>query len=163
MDSGWVFEMTNMMGQPLHQALLKILTAQRDLYLQLSDLARRQSQHVARGESEELMTVLAARNRLIEQLAPLDQQLTPYKGRWQEILNMVSPRDRESLASRLQEVQKLLADILAQDEADKDLLIKQKTEVNTQINQVVSGTQLNRAYGVKPRAIAGSDLGGFKG
>jgi hypothetical protein len=127
--------------------LVRVLTAQRGLYAQILGLAKQQSQHVATGESEALMTVLAARSRLIERVVPLDRELQPYKGRWQEVLDGLLPADRKVVGGLLQEVQRLLSEILALDEKDKEALVKQRTAVGTEIKRVVSGAALNRAYG----------------
>lgn len=144
-------------GSPQTTAVVKALTAQRELYVQLLALAKQQSQYVMTGESEALMTVLAARSRLIDQVAPLDKELQPYKGRWQEVLDGLPQVQKEAVAKLLKEVQGLLSDILAQDEKDKESLIRQKTEVGVQIQRTVTGRTLNNAYGVKPRT--GSVLG----
>jgi len=47
----------------------------------------------------------------------------------------------------LQEVQRLLSDILALDERDKESLVKQKSVIGTEIKRTVTGAALNRAYG----------------
>ena len=127
--------------------IVRALSGQRALYVQILALARQQSTYVATGESEALMTVLAARNRLIEQVAPLDRDLRPFKGRWQEVLDGLPAADRQSVGRLLQEVQQLLGEILSQDEKDKDTLIRQKTGVGAQLQRAVSGAALNRAYG----------------
>jgi len=139
----------------LAEQLIAVLAAQRDLYTQLDDLARQQTEYVATGQSAPLMSVLAARQRLVDQLSPLDQQLQPYKGRWQETLDGLAPETRGTVARLLQDVQHLLAQILARDDADKQSLIQQKTEIGTQIQGAVTGRQLNRAYGARPRMPAG--------
>lgn len=133
------------------------LAAQRDLYLQLAKLARRQSEYVASGQTEELMEILSARARVIEQIEPLDKQLQPYKGRWQETLDTMSLADKQKIVPLLKEVQQLLADILAQDEADKESLVQQKQQVSAEISKTVAGAALNKAYGVKPRLAPGME------
>ena len=142
-------------GQTLGQQIAAALVAQRDLYVQLGALARQQSEYVATGESELLMTVLAARARLIEQIMPLDAKLTPYKGRWQEVIDGLPVEDREKVVPLLKEVQQLLAEILAHDEADMESLVRQKQQVGNEIGRAVTGTAVNKAYGVRPRVGAG--------
>jgi len=127
--------------------LVRALSGQRALYQEILSLAKQQSQYVATGETEALMSVLAARNRLIEQVVPLDRELAPYKGRWQEVLDGLPSADRKVVGGLLQEVQKLLGDILALDERDKESLVKQRSVVGTEIKRTVTGAALNRAYG----------------
>lgn len=130
---------------------LRVLAAQKGLYEQLLALARRQSEFVSTGQSEELMSVLAARSRLIDQVTPLDRELQPFKGRWQEVLDGLGATDRGAVAGLLKDVQRLLGEILAQDEIDKEKLNRQKAEIGREIGRTVTGSALNRAYGVKPR------------
>jgi predicted nuclease with TOPRIM domain len=147
--------MMTMLGMPAAkketqaEMLVRALSGQRGLYVQLLALARQQSQFVATGETEQLMEVLSARSRLIEQVGPLDKELQPFKGRWQEVLDGLAAADRAKVAGLLKEVQQLLADILAQDEIDKESLQKQKSEVGVQINRTVTGAALAKAYGRK--------------
>jgi hypothetical protein len=134
---------------PTAATLVRTLTGQKNLYLQILSLARQQSEYVATGESESLMSVLGARARLIEQVAPLDKELQPYKGRWQQVLDGLPTAERKTVGGLLQEVQKLLSDILAQDERDKESLVRQKADVGAEIQRTVSGAAVARAYGVK--------------
>src|SRR5437867_3129750 len=122
-------------GTSLVATLVPALSGQRTLYGQILALARQQSAHVAAGENEALMTVLAARSRLIDHVAPLDRQLQPYKGRWQEVLDGLPSNDRKVVGGLLQEVQRLLAEILATDERDKESLVRQKSHMGGEIRR----------------------------
>ena len=128
--------------------LVHALTGQKALYTQILALAQQQSGYVATGENESLMTVLAARNRLIQQVEPLDRELQPYKGKWQEVLDGLPSAERKTVGTLLQQVQRLLGEILAQDERDKESLLRQRTVIGTEIKRSVSGAALHRAYGV---------------
>ena len=134
-------------GGGLVHTLVRALSGQKSLYEQILTLAKQQSQYVATGETETLMTVLGARSRLIEQVVPLDHELQPYKGRWQEVLDGLPSADRKIVGGLLQDVQKLLADILELDERDKESLVKQRSVVGVEIKRTVTGVALNRAYG----------------
>jgi hypothetical protein len=134
-------------GGGMVATLVRALSGQKALYAQILTLARQQSQYVASGESEALMTVLGARGRLIEQVMPLDRELQPYKGRWQEVLDGLPAADRKVVGGLLQDVQKLLGEILTLDERDKESLVRQKSVVGIEIKRTVTGAALNRAYG----------------
>jgi hypothetical protein len=127
--------------------LVRVLSAQKGLYAQILALARQQSQYVATGESEALMAVLGARSRLIEQVVPLDAELQPFKGRWQEVLDGLPENDRSVVGPLLKEVQQLLSEILETDERDKESLVRQKEAVGTEIKRSVTGAAVARAYG----------------
>ena len=72
----------------------------------------------------------------------------PFKGKWQEVLDGLAPGDREVVAGLLKDVQQLLSEILTQDEADKQSLMRQKADIGVQIKRTVTGVALNRAYGM---------------
>lgn len=138
-------------GVSLGSMLARALSGQKTLYTQILTLCRQQTEFVRTGDTEGLMEVLAARGRIIEQVTPLDRELQPYKGRWQQVLDGLPQADRAVVGGLLMEVQKLLADILSADESDKDALVRQKNAVAADITRAVSGAALNRAYGVKGR------------
>jgi hypothetical protein len=126
--------------------LVRALSGQKAAYSQILSLARQQSAHVAAGESEALMVIFSARNRLIHDIAAFDRDLQPYKGRWQEVLDGLPTADRRVVGELLQEVQRLLAEILERDERDKESLQRQKAVVGGEIQRAVTGAALNKAY-----------------
>ncbi len=136
-------------GGGIAATLTRVLSMQKTIYVQILALAHQQSQYVASGASESLMTVLGARSRLIEHVVPLDAELRPFKGRWQEVLDGLPDADRAVVGPLLKEVQQLLAEILETDERDKESLVRQKTVVGTEIKRTVTGAALNRAYGIR--------------
>ena len=97
------------------------------------------------------MTVLGARSRLIQEVAPIDRELQPCKGRWQQVLDGLPTADRRVVGELLQDVQRLLGSILEQDERDKESLMRQRTVIGGEISRSVSGAALHKAYGVAAR------------
>lgn len=140
------------------KVLVELLTRQHDLYRQLAELANKQSQFVRTGDAESLMSILGVRAGIIEQIEPLDKQIHPYRENWDASLSKLSQHDRMTAQGLMGAVQQLLSQILKQDEEDRKLLMEQKQQVGTQIRQAVTGSVVNKAYGVKPK----SNLGGFK-
>ena len=135
----------------LEQKLINALTAQRAIYTELAALAKKQSDYVNSYDTENLMAVLGARSRLLDQIAPLDRDLQPYKECWQQTLEKCGMDARGVITMLLTQVRQLLADILERDETDKEILVRQKQEVAGQIRHTVTGTQVTRAYGARPR------------
>lgn len=135
----------------LEQTLIDALSAQRAIYTELAALAKKQSEYVNTYDTENLMAILGARSRLLDQIAPLDRVLRPYKDCWQETLEKCGTDARGVITMLLTQVRQLLADILERDETDKEILVRQKQEVAGQIRHTVTGTQVTRAYGARPR------------
>ncbi len=135
--------------------LMDLLGRQQGLYRQLATLTAQQSEFVRSGATEKLMSILSARARIIEQLEPIDRQIQPYRANWDATLAALPAEERTGVQSLMAEVQQMLADILKQDEEDRKLLMEQKEEIGLEINKTVTGVQLNKAYGVRPKMGGG--------
>ena len=59
-------------GGGIVPVLVRALSGQKAAYSQILSLARQQSAHVAAGESEALMVIFGARNKLIHDIAVFD-------------------------------------------------------------------------------------------
>jgi len=139
----------------LGRTLVQTLTSQRDLYTQLAELARQQSDFVAAGASEDLMTILAARSRLIDQLGPLDVQLQPFKANGKRFSTPSARTIAPPFPCSSRRSSNFCPTSFSRTKADRQALIIQKTDVGSQIGRAVTGSQLNRAYGAPARASPG--------
>jgi len=128
------------------EKLLKLLEAQRAIYLQLAQLGEQQSQCVERGDTESLLSLLGRRQQQIDQLLSLNSQLEPYKQRWAELWPELDEAQQARLRDCMNAVQQLLEDQLARDDRDRATLHEQREGVNKQLRQVKQGSQMNRAY-----------------
>jgi hypothetical protein len=144
--------MTTQLNAPIDApAIIAALSQQQRLYTELESLSQRQSAHVASGDADDLMIVIAARTRILDQLAAVDRTLTPYRGQWQETLDQLPVPERTQIAGLLQQVQQLLSLILARDESDQKALTAQKESVAMKLTHAATGRQVNRAYAATRR------------
>jgi hypothetical protein len=126
--------------------LTELLIQQRDVYLQLRELARTQARAVAEERPEELLRVLGDRQRRINELLEINAQLEPFRSRWAELRQAMGRPEQLEVGELVEQVQKLLAEILQQDEGDCDAL-RQRTESHRNAAAAVSvGQRLNAAY-----------------
>ena len=138
--------------------MIHLLTQQRLLYIQLRDLASRQSTLVDGKDPETLLRILAGRQRLIDRLAGLDRELRPVRADWQKIAEMLPPQQRQQAQELVQNVQNILGEIIVRDERDSETLSQQRQEVAKEICNVNAGKRVNRAYG-GPQYTPGRSLG----
>lgn len=129
------------------ETLVELLDQQHAIYRQLRDLSERQSQLVADGDAESLLTLLNQRQGLIDELLRINEQIDPFKQRWSELWAELDAEQRRRVRERMDAVQSLLDGIMQQDEQDRQALVAQRAQVGEQLGQVHRGAAVNRAYG----------------
>lgn len=132
--------------QPV-ETLVGLLDQQHEIYLQLRELAQRQSRLVADGDAESLLTLLNQRQALIDQLLKINEQIEPFKKQWSAFWAELDASQRQRIRERMDAVQSLLDGIMEQDERDRQALAAQRSQVGQRLSDVSRGTAVNRAYG----------------
>jgi DNA repair ATPase RecN len=141
--------------------LIALLDQQRRIYHQLGDLSRQQSQLVSAGDAEPLLSLLGQRQQLIDQLTQLNGRIDPYKRDWPALWAQLDRGDR--IQQLIDQVQKLLDDIVQQDEKDRVALSAQRQHVADELQQVRHGTAVNRAYGRPTTGLDNNRYTDFQG
>lgn len=130
--------------------LLRLLTQQRNAYQTLRDLADEQLAAVEAGASDGLISLLAKRQAVIDDLAGLNDELAPYRQLGEDLANHLPEVQRQAVRVLIDEIDHLLAAVTAADERSREQLEAARTSVSRQLNAVGrSGAALN-AYGKKP-------------
>ncbi len=126
--------------------LVELLTQQRDHYRQLKTLSDEQQQLVAAGQPEQLLAVLGQRQRHVEALTTLNEQLAPLRPRMSEVAEASPASVRDQLRGLVDEVQDLLEAIIHQDEQDKQRLTQGRDAIKTQLAKVARTPAALSAY-----------------
>ncbi|MBN1766784.1 MAG: hypothetical protein JW860_16135 [Sedimentisphaerales bacterium] len=126
--------------------LNELLSQEGVLYKQLHELAQRQGELVDGHDPELLLKVLAARQRLIDRISTIDRQIQPIREDWQKIAPELSEGQRLETQRLVDNVRRILGDILACDEKDFNALKTQKENVAEKIRTTSSGKKVNKAY-----------------
>ncbi len=151
-------------GQPLQPAtphespalwaprLARVLDRQRDLYLRLDALSRTQADAIHAEDTDGLLSILAQRQALIDDIAALNEDLAPFVDRWDDLAPRLSPEQRAPLRARFDEVAQLVKEIADRDDADRRVLESRRAVVAAELNSLSSARGAVRAY-------AGADRG----
>lgn len=157
------------MTAPLHASaevprLFALLEKQRALYQSLSELSRQQAGTIAEGRADALLAILAARQKLIDQIGMLNADLDPFRQRWDAILAALPAGERARAGDLVKQVQQLLGQIVEQDERDRNALTVARNRVQTElqkmnnvggaINAYRSSAGTPPAAPVAPRSVA---------
>lgn len=129
--------------------VLYLLGRQRDLYLQLKSLADQQGQLIETGATEQLLSLLARRQGLIDMLGQCSAEISPYRARIGEIAEQADGKVSEQIKSLVQEVRSLLESIMEQDDRGRQNLAESRDAVSHQLKQAAGAGAAIHAYGPK--------------
>ena len=122
-----------------------LLQQQRDFYRELKSHSERQGALIASGATDQLLSLLAQRQRLIDGLGQVSSSLAPYRSRIATIADQASGDIGEQMRAMVEEVRVLLETIIATDEKGKADLEAARDRVGGQIRQAAGAAAA--AYG----------------
>lgn len=124
-----------------------LLQQQRDLYRELKSHSEQQDALIASGATDQLLSLLAQRQRLIDGLGQVSSSLAPYRSRIAAIADQASGDLGEQMRAMVEEVRELLESIIATDEKGKADLEAARDKVGGQIRQAAGAVAAAGAYG----------------
>ncbi|MEM9348248.1 MAG: hypothetical protein AAGB26_16695 [Planctomycetota bacterium] len=124
-----------------------LLERQRDLYRELKSHSEQQDALIASGATDQLLSLLAQRQRLIDGLGQVSTSLAPYRSRIAAIADQAASDVGEQMRSMVEEVRVLLESIIAFDEKGKADLEAARDKVGGQIRQAAGAVAAAGAYG----------------
>lgn len=128
----------------------RILDRQRDLYASLEGLARTQSERIEADDSDGLLDVLSRRQAVVDQVVLLNDELTPFAKRWEELAPRLPAAHRDSLRRKFDEVSRLVQSIQHRDEADRRALEARRDAVGSELEGLARVRGAAAAYGKPP-------------
>ncbi|MGA2443618.1 MAG: hypothetical protein ABSH08_21910 [Tepidisphaeraceae bacterium] len=140
--------------------VLAAMRRQLDCYQRLGKLTKTQHEYVQNSRNEDLLALLGQRQRLLEEMAQLEQIITPAKRNWKQFTAGLPDDQRTEAESLVGETRRLLEEIAAADRDDTLVLHQRKLNAGRGINQATAARKFNRAYAAAAygQARAGLDL-----
>lgn len=139
-------------------ALIDVVARQRGLYEELKTLADQQASFIAQGDTEKLLSVLSARQTLVDELILLNQRVAPMREAWSSISALVDDDQRDHLNGMLDQVRDLMRGIMEQDERDRGQLEQAMATVSREITATTrAGNAINAYRSNQPRAAKYTD------
>jgi len=140
--------------------LLKLLRQYRQYYLELKRLADQQRALIQAEQSEELLKLLAKRQKIVEAIGRVHQQMAPYQQGWDELKDQLDEPCRTELQNLLTEVESMLTGLLDHDRRDCQDLSARKQKIAGQLTGATKGRAATRAYGGEVGSGEGSRRSG---
>ncbi len=127
-------------------ALIDLLERQRSMVDRLAELARQQSSLVERGETEALLSLLAERQRIIDDFVATQDDLAPLSQGLQERLSAVAAQDRRRVGALIDRINDALADVMRCDDHDQRTMQAERDRIREDLAGVGTSKQARRAY-----------------
>lgn len=124
-----------------------LLTLQHDLFGRLDDLSRRQAAFIRSDDTDRLLSLLGERQNLIDRIAQTNQQLEPYKARWELMLGEMPLGNRDRVRQKLDAVAVLAGAIAQRDDADRRELQQRRDATASELAKVSRARGAVAAYG----------------
>jgi|YNPMSStandDraft_1061717.scaffolds.fasta_scaffold02031_7 hypothetical protein len=126
--------------------LAELVSQKYRLLQSVQELVARQEELIERGEMTSLLEVLVVKQRMLDELQTLERRLEPFRHQDPQTRRWRNEVLRQQTAARLQECQKLLADILQREKRCESELLRRREETAEQLRNLCTTSQMLAAY-----------------
>jgi hypothetical protein len=136
--------------------LAELIDAKRDILEQVLSLVARQIEQVAAGDMDALMNVLAAKERLLSALQPVETALVPFRSQDPDGRMWRSSADRQRCRESAERCTALLSEILEQEKQTELSMTKRRDDAAEQLQGTHAARRARQAYQQKTEAPRGT-------
>jgi hypothetical protein len=137
------------------EKLAELIRRKHDCLTQLHAMGARQMELVQEGSMAELLDVLSAKQRSIDELQRLQKALDPFRGQAPEGRQWRTPEDRQQCAETIQRCEVLLGEIIQQEKRSTDELVRRRDEAAARLQEVHRASHVRGAYTAQADPNAG--------
>jgi hypothetical protein len=127
-------------------ALMQTLERQRDLYRRLRALTERQRGLVSQDDPQPLLALLGDRQKLVDELLSVNEQLAQYRRGWTEVYGRLDEPSRRRVTEMLEEANATLGLILNSDSRDSAMLSTRRQDLADRMSAVGEASRAGAAY-----------------
>ncbi len=127
-----------------------------DCLRQLWQLSGQQNELVDIGELNQLMKVLAAKQRLLNNLQTIEKNLDPFRDDDPEQRTWRTPDDRKQCAAMIDECEQLLGQVVQHEHQCEGLLRHRRDEAARRLQGAHVASQARDAYAQQPSSATGN-------
>ncbi len=135
------------MNAPTSTSTLQALIRQKlDVVRVLAELARQQVSFVESGEMTRLLTLLAGKQTMLNQLQAIEDQLTPFRGQPPHTRQWASTAERQECLDNVARCEAILAEIIQQEKQAEAVMVRRRDQLAVQLNGAQSAGEATAAY-----------------
>ncbi|QDT00060.1 hypothetical protein [Adhaeretor mobilis] len=113
---------------------------------QLCAIGRKQSELIAADKIGDLLRLISTKQRLILALQAIERELQPFHEQHPESRVWPSLQARQQCAAQAEVCQKLLAEVMALEQANEQQMTIRRDQTASQINTAASASKVHGAY-----------------
>ena len=129
------------------QAFVDNLERQIQIYQSLGQVTQKQIEYMKAGDHEAMMALLGEKQRLMDDLEPIEAKIRPIKELWEPIKSSVPPASIQPAEDALRRVRDSLKQLIDLENAWKELVDKEKSAVREKLSKLTQARQMKQAYG----------------
>ncbi len=133
--------------------LKKLLAQQVIYYRELEGYSKDQGDMVARGDTESLISLLGSRQKVLDRLGAIADQMAVYRASWQDLWDGLGENDRKLVGGLVDASEDLLKGIIERDELDKANLSAAKDAIENQVQKTQNRGAAMNAYQNQARGV----------
>ncbi len=126
--------------------LTRLMDDQQQLLQRLDAIGEKQSALIEAVDTQGLLTLLGERQVLIEKVLEIQEELDPFRQRWDELNQSLKADQQEAVAKQIDDLGELMKRVCQRDEHDSMLLSKQRDHLADQLTGVSRGRSALSAY-----------------
>ncbi|MCA9312183.1 MAG: flagellar protein FlgN [Phycisphaerales bacterium] len=126
--------------------LLRILEQQVGQFQELDGMSREQAALISAGRSDELLSLLGARQVVVDRITRLNGELEPFLASWKSLADDLPAHLRDDVRGRMQELDELVRTIAARDDADQRALEQRRVGVQDELAALSRNRNAVAAY-----------------
>lgn len=130
--------------------VLALLRRQSTLFDALGTLSRTQRGAIEEGPADAVISLLARRQQVVEQLTALAEELEPYRACWQDTRDGLDPNQCAEADRLLDRSEQSLRAILECDDQDRTLLMEARQKAGDELSRIHRSGRALDAYGAAP-------------
>jgi len=130
--------------------VMTLLRRQAALFDALGTLSRDQRGAIEQGSPDAILSLLARRQQVVEQLTGLAGELEPYRVQWAATRDRLEAVQREEADRLVAASEQHLEGILERDEHDRSLLQQARQKAGEELTRINRSGQAMNAYGATP-------------
>ena len=131
-------------------SLAALIDSQVSKYQELADITQAQSAAVNEGDTDALLSTLAKRQVVIQQITAANADLAPFIHAWQDHSNAIPPALADTIRSSMGQLDTLVQQINDADDRDRIALEEKRAAVSSELVGVTKRRTAMHAYAAKP-------------
>jgi len=126
---------------------VELLERQLAVYQELEELSRRQIDLIEADDTDGLLSLLAAREVVLERLMAISAELAPLKADWPQLTAGLSESARQRCRSAIDEIAQVAETLAQRDAHDRQALERRRADVASELAGLSAGRGALTAYG----------------